>query len=341
MLALSLLALGAAVFLSATGGIGPLVASVGHSLDDAFGRLVATTEPSPTEAIAADAPVIAAPLQPFTNQPTATLRITVPVAVVGTSATVRVYVALGGLALAPVMEVPVGNTTQVAVDVDLTKGRNDFSATVVRGGVESAEAPIVTIVLDQDPPKITITSPKQNATIADRTVTIAGTTQASSTLLARNTANGSTVAGQADADGKFSLVVPIQQGPNDIDITATDPAGNTKTLTLTVKQGSGDVFARLTVSTTYIHLSTSSLQLRVSVTDPTGAPLEGATATFTLLIPGLNPISGVRVTDASGRASFTASLVGPMKVGSGMATVSVTYPGFGNTTDSVPLTIVK
>jgi len=343
MLSLSVVALGAAVFLSATGGIGPFVASLGRSLDAAFGRLIATTQPSPTDAIATDSPIIALPERPVTNESSATLRITIPVDVVGTSAMVRVYVALEGLTLTPVAEVPVGDTTQVAATVELTKGRNDFSATIVRDGVESPEAPVVTIVFDKDPPKITITSPKQKATINDATVTIVGTTQAGSDLLAHNDANGTSVTGVAGTDGKFSLKLPLDQGTNAIEIRATDPAGNETTLTLTVKQGSGDIHARLTASLYTIRVShpPSSLQLRVLVTDPSGAPLAGATASFTLQIPGLAPISSTLVTDANGRAIFTTSLVGPMKTGSGLATVLVTYPGFGDTTDSQPLSFVK
>ena len=85
----------------------------------------------------------------------------------------------------------------------------------------------------------------------------------------------------------------------------------------------------------------NSLQLRVVVTDPSGAPLAGATATFTLQIPGLGPITSTKTTDANGRAIFTTSLVGPMTVGNGLATVLVSYPGFGDTTDRIALTFVK
>jgi hypothetical protein len=47
------------------------------------------------------------------------------------------------------------------------------------------------------------------------------------------------------------------------------------------------------------------------------------------------------MTDSSGRASFTTSLVGPMTIGSGLGTVLVTDPSFGTTTDRVALTFVK
>lgn len=343
LLTVSVIALGAAVFLTATGGIGPLVASLGSSLDAAFGRLLATNQPSPTAVIATDSPIIAAPDRPYTNEATATLRITIPVDVVGTTAKVRVYVALSGLALTPIAEVAVGSTTQVQVPVELTKGRNDFSATIVKDGAESPEAPTVTIVLDQDDPKITITSPKQNAAINDPTVTIVGTTQAGSDLLAHNGANGTSVTGQADTDGKFSLALPIDQGANAIEIRATDPAGNVTTMTLTVKQGSGDMTARMGASLYQIRVShpPASFQLWVIVTDPSGAPLAGARASFTLTIPGLQPISNTVVTNSNGRATFTTSLIGPMKTGNGVATVLVTYPGFGDTSDRVSLTFVK
>jgi hypothetical protein len=190
---------------------------------------------------------------------------------------------------------------------------------------------------------MTISSPKDGASINASTVTITGTTQAGTVLLAHNAANGLTTNTTADANGKFSLTLPVAQGSNEIDIQATDPAGNQTTATLTVKQGAGNIHANLSASTYRISVSKppNSLQLRVLVTDPDGAPLPGAIAAFTVQIPGLGPISNTVTTDANGRASFTISLVGPMKTGNGLATVLVTYQGFGDTSDRVSLTFVK
>ena len=84
-----------------------------------------------------------------------------------------------------------------------------------------------------------------------------------------------------------------------------------------------------------------SLQLSVVVTDPTGAPLAGATAFFTIQIPGLGPISGQSITGADGRAIFTTPLVGSMAVGNGQATVLVSQALFGQTTDRVSLTFIS
>ena len=46
-------------------------------------------------------------------------------------------------------------------------------------------------------------------------------------MLARNDANGSSVAGTAESDGTFTLSVALATGVNKITITGTDPAGNT------------------------------------------------------------------------------------------------------------------
>lgn len=343
LLTLSVVALGGAVFLTASGGIGPIVSSLGRTLDGAVGKLVVSGTPEATAIVATDSPVIGPPDRAVTNEATAQLRITVPTNVINTAATVRVYVALQGLSLTPVEEIPVGSTAQVLATITLTKGQNDVSATIVRDGVESAQSPVVSITLDQDPPKLTITSPKANATIDTPTVTIAGTTQASSSLIAQNAANGASVGGQAGTDGKFSLSLPIQQGSNAIDVKATDPAGNTNDVTVTVTQGTGKMKASLSASSYRISVShpPSSLLLRVVVTDPNGQPLAGAQVTFTLQIPGLLPITTSKTTDAGGRASMAAPLVGPMTIDTGLAVVVVTDPTYGSTTDRVALNFVK
>lgn len=342
LLALSVVALGGAVFLTASGGIGPIVASLGGTLDTAFGKLIATIQPSASIVVATDSPIIAASDAASTNDDTATLHVTVPVAVVGTDAKVRIYVTLPGLTPAPVSDVGVGNTTQVTASVHLAKGANDFTATILKDGAESVQSAVVTITLDQDPPKVTLTSPKAGATVNDSKVAIAGTTQAGSTLIAQNAANGTSTTGIAGTDGKFALTLPIGQGSNAITLRVTDPAGNETDDTFTVKQGTGQMAANLSASLYRISVShpPSSLLLRVTVTDPDGHALAGASATFTLQIPGLPPITTTKTTDASGRASFATSLVGPMTVGNGLVTVLVTDASFGQTSDRVTMTFV-
>ena len=100
-----------------------------------------------------------------------------------------------------------------------------------------------------------MSSPKANAVVNGKTVTINGQTQARSTVSAANAATNGTVSGAADGKGAFTVVVPLGTGSNTIQITATDPAGNANTANLTVRRGTGALTARLAASTYQIKRS--------------------------------------------------------------------------------------
>ena len=76
------------------------------------------------------------------------------------------------------------------------------------------------------------------------------------------------------------------------------------------------------------------------VTDPGGRHLAGATALFSVTVPGLQPIvSGQIRTDASGSATFTMTIPKGAMKGSGLAVVQVTTGGLGSTSDRQVLTV--
>ncbi len=344
VLAVSVAVLAAGAFVTASGGIGPVLAALGGGFDTAFGKLTATPVPSQTFVPPADSPRIASPEQEYTNSETIELSVSVPVEVLGDpTARVRFYLALEGLEPAPVFDVPVGTTSRMIVPFDLTEGRNNISATLFRAEEESEHSPIVTYILDLTPPKITVSSPKNKAAIDAPQVRIKGTTQGNTTLVARNQANSTSITTAAGRDGSFDFILQLGTGANEIEITGTDPAGNVGTKTLTVLQGSDDLGVRLSASSYRISIKDppSSIQLVVVVTDPTGKPLEGATAFFTVQIPGLAPISNQLTTGPEGRAVFTTPLVGELATGGGIGTVLVTSELYGQSTDRVSLTFVK
>ncbi len=344
LLILSVVALGGAVFLTATGGIGPLVSALGAGFSSALGRLTATPLPTQQIVVATGAPVIAPPDSAYTNQATVPLKVVIPADVVGLAdAKVKLYVALQGLDPAPIQEVPVGSAVSITMQAQLTKGRNDFTATIDRSGVESDMSAVVTLFLDQDPPKITVKSPKNGSTVTDPQLTLKGTTEPQATIIGRNDANGATVTVTALPDGTFTVILALEPGTNAIHLDTTDLAGNQSVTDLSYVAGSGKLTVNLTASRYQISVShpPGSLQLTVTVTDSTGAPLAGASAAFTLQLPGLAPISGTAVTGADGRATFTTPLVGKLQVGNGQATVLVTHPVYGQTTDHVALLFIK
>ena len=343
LLALSVVLLAGAAFLVASGGIGPILSSLGSAFQSAVGRL--TASPVPSTLPPTDSPRIASPAQPYTNERMVNLAITIPAEAVGDpAAKVRIYLALEGLEPAPVGEWPVGSTSLMIVPFELEKGPNVISATLVRSATdESDHSPVVTWILDLNPPRINIKSPEDGDDIETPEALIRGSTQAETTLIARNASNSASISTVAARDGSFEFQLPLVQGDNEIEITATDPAGNENSKKLTLRQGSTEmrINLRASVYTISVKDHPSSLQLIVVVDDPSGDPIAGATAFFTLQIPGLAPISNELVTDADGRAIFTTPLIGELEPGSGVGTVIVTSETYGEKTDRVTLNFVK
>ncbi|HEY8238460.1 MAG TPA: hypothetical protein VIF63_03405 [Candidatus Limnocylindrales bacterium] len=344
LLAVAVAVIGGVAFMTASGGLGPILTTLGAGFSTAFDRLTATPLPSSTQLPPTDSPRIAAPAQPFTNVALITLSVSVPIEVVGDpTAKVRIYLALEGLEPAPIVDVPVSETSRMSVPFELTKGKNNISATLFRGDEESEQSPIVTWILDTDPPKISVTKPKNEAAIDAREITIEGTTQANTTLVALNAANDTSISSMSAKDGKFAFGMLLEPGTNVITITGTDPAGNVGEGKVTLIQGSTEMGVRLTASKYRISIANPppSIQLAVLVTDPLGVPLAGAAASFTLQIPGLAPISNSLVTGPDGRAVFTTPLVGELTTGGGLGIVLVTTDLYGSSSDRVTLTFVK
>jgi hypothetical protein len=345
LLALAVVLLGGAAFALATGSVQPILSSLGAGFQSAINRLAPSAFPTESGLPLADSPHIASPGQPYTNQSSVNLDITVPLDAVGDpAAKVRVYLALEGLEPTVVGEWPVGTTSHLVIPFDLTEGRNAISATLLTSATDESEhSPIVTWILDLNKPKIAISSPEDGDNIETPDALVRGSSQAGSTLVARNPANSASISTVAARDGTFEFQLPLVQGKNEIEITATDPAGNQNSKTLKLVQGRTEMRVNLRASlyTISVKHHPSSLQLIVVVLDPTGDPIEGARAFFTLQIPGLAPISNELLTGADGRATFTTPLIGELAVGGGVATVLITDDTYGEKTDRVTLNFVK
>jgi hypothetical protein len=346
-MAIAVIALSGGVLLVANGGLGKVAGVVGTTFDGFVTDITRTPAPSAPEPVVADAPTLETPDEPYTNQPTVDLRGTLPAAVVGqTGARIRIYVALGKGAAGVAIEVPVGSSQRFLVPgLSLSTGTNTFTATILGPtDLESEPSAAVSYILDKTKPKITITSPAANAIVNAKTVLVGGKTQARSTLSLRNQTTNATVAGAADGNGAFSIAVPIGTGTNQIQVTATDPAGNVNTASLTVRRGNGKLTARLTASFYQIRLSKlpRQVQLFVTVTDSDGGALPGAHVTFTLAVPGVSAItSSTLTTSSTGKASFTTTIPKGATAGQCSLTVIVDAGSVGNTTDRSAITILK
>ncbi|MDO8483443.1 MAG: hypothetical protein Q7S35_00695 [Candidatus Limnocylindrales bacterium] len=334
--------LGLTVLYLGVGGLGSVVGGISASLGGFITSITAVPTPKPSVIAVSDPPTMQQPAEPYTAETTVDLVVTVPSEVAGDqNSRIRVYLALKDQAPTPIQEAPLAATPQTVIPVELTKGINDFSVTIVGPGGESDPSPVVRYVLDQAPAKITISSPKEGAVVNGLTVEINGKTQGRTTLVARNAANGSSITSSAGSDGLFTLNLPLSTGTNEITITGTDPAGNVKELTLTVRRGSGQLTAVLGASAYKLSVAKlpQDLTLTASASDPDGNPVVGADITFTLSIPGIPTVTADMQTDDQGRATFTTAVPEGADSGQGSATILLSSEEFGSTQDYTVITI--
>ena len=346
LFAVAVIALGGGVLFAATGGVGTVAAAIGSTFTGFFAELTATPAPSLAPSTVADAPILEEPGEPYTNQPTIDLVGSIPTDMVGSPGRViRVYVALGDQNPGVVTEVPVGRTPQFIVPgITLIEGANAFTATIVGPAGESEPSPVVTYVFDSAKPRITLSSPKDGATVNAKTVKLVGQTQPRSEMRVRNASTNAIVTGQADANGGYSIVLPIVAGTNDIGITAIDPAGNENHLVLAIRKGSGVLVASLSASANQIKLSAlpERVELTTVVSDPDGLPLRGAKVTFSLAVPGISAITSKTITTGGdGTATWATTIPKGASRGEVSAAVIVKTTKYGEIIDRTVINIVK
>ncbi|HEY3335771.1 MAG TPA: hypothetical protein VGK16_11115 [Candidatus Limnocylindrales bacterium] len=345
-MAASVLLLSLGVLWVASGAVGPMVDGAARGLGNvvsSIGNAVSSPAPTAPPAIA-DAPSIVAPSEAYTNDDVMDLTVNVPAAWVGKDGyTVRLWLTLPDKSPELLDEVPVGPTSVLVIpNIELQKGRNDFQASINGPGGEGERSGVATWILDQSRPKITISSPKASSTTTKDSVTVKGKTQARSTVRVKNDLTGAVATVVAGQDGLFEAKVGVDAGINTITITATDPAGNPNTETLTVRKGSGDM--QVTLTGNMYRFTAKKLPRTVSftvvVSDPDGRRLAGAVTLFTVTVPGLEAIvSNEQLTDGNGVASFTTSIPKGALPGSGLASVLVTTDSYGQKTDRQVLTV--
>ena len=337
MLGLLTLIVGTGLATSFIGGIG---SAFGNAVSHLTSHAPATVPPS---GVALDTPTLDIPdAGGYTNQATVVLAGTVPSATVGkTGYTVRIYLLGKNGDRAVVANVVVGGTTRFGTPaLTLKVGGNSFVATLVTSGSEGQPSPIVTYILKTSPPKIVVSSPASGAKVSTSTLNVSGTVDAGATITIRSEeVLGGAVSNQVvGADGKFKLTVPVVAGPNTIDLSATDLAGNSASTSLTVNRDYGQLAAHLSVSPSkFASSKQTTIKITLRATSLNGGPLANAKATFTVAIEGLAPIvSPELTTDATGTATWQATISGA-SVGNGNASVLLTSPAGDQVSATTPI----
>jgi Glucodextranase, domain B len=340
----AVVALGIAVLAVAAGGLSFVVGGVGSTVGGFIDGVTSTPSPTAAAVSISDPPTLEQPAEPYTDERTVDLVVTVPAGLAGdTTHRIKVFLALPDQNPAAIQETPIADGPRTIIPVELEDGINDFTVSIVGPGGESESSLPVRFVYDATPPKITITTPKNNATVNRQAVQIKGKTQARTTLLARNEANGSSIASTAGPDGTFELSLAITSGINTITIVGTDPAGNVNEVSLNVKRGNGKLTVALTASDYQLRRGQlpEAVTLVANVIDPDGRPLPGANVTFTLSMPGIPTVTIDTTTNANGRATFRTTVPKSADLGQGSAAVLVSSNDYGSTEDFTVISIVK
>jgi hypothetical protein len=347
-LAASIVALGGAILWVASGAIGPLVSSAVAGFGG-FISQVGVVAGSPTVTAAPDIPdgaSIDGPAETYTNRDTVDVTVNVPTSVTGIEGyMLRLYVTLQDADPVILVEEPVGATAvQVVTGVKLAAGRNDLQAAIFGPGGESERSEVASWVLDTSKPKVSVISPKDGAQVQKTSVKVKGKSQAGAAIRLQNANNGAIATTTAGTDGLWTAMIEVGSGGNAITVTATDLAGNKNTAVFNVRMGSGKLAAVLTGSNYRFKASRlpRSITLKVVVTDPDGRRLSGATALFTVSVPGIEAIVSREIrTNNQGVATFETNIPAGATKGSGLATVLVTTRNDGTVTDRQVLTIVE
>ena len=325
-LGVALLVLGAATTLAATGALGGALTHLGATVAGIFTAQLSGPTPTPEPLTAPDAPRLVVTGTGWTNQSPYNIHGFAPLGL-GDQAgySVRIYVN-GELAA----EEPLRGTQDFAVSVPIPDGPSVITATIFGPAGEGSESAPVQVVFDDSPPPLKISAPKKGASIDGDTVRVKGTTQADSRVSVRNDTNGGRASAVA-TDGAFSIEISIAGGPNELQITSVDPAGNSTTANLAVIGGSGAASASLSLTKTSFKLSQlpAAIGSTVRVLGPDGRPINGARVVFTIQIPGIGPVQSPEMLTASGTANFNTQIPEGATAGAGLVTVLVTTDEYG------------
>ncbi len=168
----------------------------------------------------------------------------------------------------------------------LAEGANEFQATLVGPGGESAMSDPVTVTRDTTPPEITVTRPEADAVVYDAIQTMRGRTEPGATLTIREPGAAHAIDAIVGADGRFSAELHVGMGTNRLVLHSEDPAGNRSTCRFRdhgAQRSQGSVSVELSATELAAADLPETIDVMATVRDEHGRPSDGAEVTFRAL----------------------------------------------------------
>ncbi|WP_051030936.1 S8 family serine peptidase [Robertmurraya massiliosenegalensis] len=129
-----------------------------------------------------------------------------------------------------VAEVTIGDDGTFTIPVTLTEGENELQAVNYVNGEQANESDAITVTLDTEAPELTIDSPTNGEKINRETVTVEGTVADAHLDYVEVNGQKATV-----TDGRYSKRILLDEGSNEIEVVASDLAGNSQSESITVE----------------------------------------------------------------------------------------------------------
>ncbi len=265
------------------------VRQLSESVTNVFPTLEGTKRldlPSTVGSVGAE-PVVAA-LPDFTREPQLQISGRVPSFAIAPGRTVEIVV--NGTVIATV---PLDEAGLFAAPAVLKDGPNAIGVTLFSGRDVIARSSY-TVVLDRQPPSLSISRPGNNDTIEGPNVIVEGKAEAGATL----TVNGQTVV--AGPDGTFSATFTASAGSVSVTVVARDRAGNETTAkaSVTVREKTTATPAAVTVSLDRSRVPPGGTVVAFILVTQNGQPKANELVTLSV---GVITI-GTAVTDSGGTA---------------------------------------
>ncbi|MEZ4596343.1 MAG: Ig-like domain-containing protein [Chloroflexota bacterium] len=213
--------------------------------------------------------------------------------------------------------------------IPLRRGTNRLTVVLANAAGTGPASDTLTLKLDDRPPRLKVTEPRDASTVNADTVTVRGRTVAGARVIVRNVTTDQKVEAYADGDGSFQAGLRLKRGRDTIKVAVADAAGNQSVRQLVIVRGNGRPDATLWLSRKAFRRSTlpKDLDIRATVRDAEGRPVKGAEVTFAVAPPG--PPTQVReaTTGRDGVAEWSGfRIVKDVVGGQGLVTIRVTLP---------------
>jgi hypothetical protein len=207
------------------------------------------------------------------------------------------------------LDKPKLGTTVTVQGVRLTAGENTLTAAFGGPGGPGPISEPVVVTLDENAPKLEITSPKKGHETYDERVLVEFTSEVGAEVQVRNEAKSFDQPLVVGPGGAGTIAVALKRGNNRIEATSIDEAGQEQTAWVRVKRLDGRPFVKLKYPET-IKRSELPTEIRVvaEVKDGGGDPMRGAEVHFSLGGPDRTALSEIGTTNTNGRAVWNPTV---------------------------------